>query len=460
MPLQRKHVLVAFLLPFVFRIALEIYSGPYPLGFDTMAYHIPRITGFEQLTLGELYGWAPLHFLIANGLNSPIGDPTMTMKILAASLHGLLGLSIYLWCGKSFGSKNGALFAAMATSFYFPVLRLTWDLQRNVLALALAFLTLWLVDKKSNLSAITGGLTALSHQLVAPLLGIILFFKSGENKRALHSLAVTSAVWLSILLVAWGPEIGSRMSEAALSSPGIPFPTSLKALELFLYLSIPILPFLVFRGGIRKRKETSIFLLSCLILSLLPGFISYRFAMMACIPLVLLASSFAFDRGWKMSLGLGIVIAVFAASYSLMPAHNPGPYYRPPIMWDGSFKYAVPTSMMQSTIPQEEVLHARELVQMARERMNDGGRIIVNRIFLSYVILEGVSKERVIFTGTESSWSSENPFGELDGPIYTIWWVPGEGWHGTESPPKNFHVIETRGRLALYELIPLCFRST
>jgi hypothetical protein len=150
------------------------------------------------------------------------------------------------------------------------------------------------------------------------------------------------------------------------------------------------------------------------------------------------------------------VIGVFAVGYAVMLADNPAPYFRPPAMWDGSFKYAVPTSMMQNTIPQEEVPNARKLVQTARGLTENGGKIIVNRIFLSYAILEGVPKDRIIFTKTESSLNPENFAEELDGSeAYTIWWVPGEGWHGVKSLPEYLEVVETRGKLALYIYRPV-----
>jgi hypothetical protein len=109
------------------------------------------------------------------------------MKVMAVLLHGALGLSLFLWCGTMI-EKRRALAAALITSFYFPVLAVTWSLQRNTLGLVLMFLTPWLVGRNSRLSVITGALTALAHQLVAPLLGLVLLFKVKKNKLSLYSL--------------------------------------------------------------------------------------------------------------------------------------------------------------------------------------------------------------------------------------------------------------------------------
>ena len=453
-PSIKRYAIIAFLFPFLFRTILEIHGGPYPLGFDTMAYYIPRITGFEKLTPGEIYGWAPFHHLIASGLNRILGNPSLTMKTLSSFLHGFLGLSLFLWLSGYFKNREKALFVAMLTSFYFPVLRLTWDLQRNVLGLAFMFTTLWLIQRGSKLSLFAAGSTALSHQLVAPLLALVLLFKAGKNRLALGSLIATSAVWSSIILAASGPNVLGYLAGGALQRPEFPYPTSLNALGLFLYLSAPMLPFLSFtRQGTKRFSDPFIILSACLALAFLPSGISTRYAILACIPLSILVSAWIFEKGRSASLILATIIAISAIGYAIMPTSDPAPYFRPPAMWDEDFKYALPTSMMQNTIPKEEIPNAVGLLARAKEFTENRGKIIANRVFLSYVILEGVPEHKVVFTYTESTLSPEEFVKELNGSeAYTIWWAPGKGWHGVKSLPECFDLIEIKGRLALYEL--------
>ncbi len=418
-----------------------------------MAYYLPQMTGFEHMNWVQLYSWAPLYIVMADGLTLILGNPALAAKILASLLHGAFGLSLYLWGGTMTGHRRTVLIAAMLTSFFFPILRVTWDLHRNVLGLILMFLTLWLLKRDSRLAVVAAALTALAHQMVAPLLGFLILFKVRKSRLALGSLVVTSAIWVSVILAASGLDLLEYFSEITLERPTYPLPTSFRALLLFLYLSVPILPFLMF-ARLRDQRffDLYILLLICLALALLPSGMSTRYAILATIPLTLLISTWTLERRRKKAFAvLATVIVVFAAGYSVMPSSLPFPYFISPEIYNGSFRYAVPTSMLQNTIPLDQVPHARELIQAAIAYTDGGGKLITNRIFLSYAILEGVPIERILFTGTESSFDLEDIDEALQGAkAYTIWWVPGEGWHGIESLPPNFKLVESRGKLALY----------
>ena len=248
-------LVLSFLIPFSFRLALELYSFPFTIGFDTMAYYLPFLTGYTKWSPLQLYATPPLYYMIIYSLNSIIVNPIMTLKIVAIVLQGFLGLSLYLWATTFFKDGLESMLFSITASFYFTVLRISWDLHRNVLGLGLMMITLWLVNKSGKyatlLSSFTAFLTALSHQIEPVILGVILLYKYFRGlKMAIIPALATLVTWMSIIHVSSVlknvsiPEyLVMAITQSGEQVP--PFPQGLEMLGFIVYIFLPLLPFTI-----------------------------------------------------------------------------------------------------------------------------------------------------------------------------------------------------------------------
>src|SRR6266702_1091304 len=139
-----KLALGAFLIPLMIRSIPEILAGPYPVGWDIIAYYIPNSL---DLASGRMNVWGiitspplmyavvvPAYVLTKVGL-------VWIFKILGPLLYGFLGFSIFTFCERRLhwlGRK--AFYALLFISAYFVVMRIGWDAYQAELGLSLLLL--------------------------------------------------------------------------------------------------------------------------------------------------------------------------------------------------------------------------------------------------------------------------------------------------------------------------------
>jgi len=460
--------LLAFLVPLIYRIALELYSNPFTVGYDTLVFYLPHITGFYSPSPVELYGYAPLYYIIAYAAKSILGDPLTAIKVLAIALQGLFGLSLFLW-SSTILTRQKALIFSLTASFFFTTLRIAWDLHRNALGLTLMLLTLFSLEmikgRRSQIiiASSLGILTALCNPLIPPILIMMLLPKLlRREKISILISSTTMAVWLSTL-------IAQFMSKSSLSDTMfahlIPlgssslFPSGLIGLEFFAYIMVPLLPLFLLcalsgrmnKYMYKKTIPALIWLIFCIILGLTTG-IGFRFLLMAPIPAIFLI---VFYSGRKTQVVLIGVVVVLSIGYSTYGTFNPFPYFTSPWMWHSEFLNAVPSSMLQNTVPLEDSQTVINLFGDLRATINEynDSRLLVFRPMLSYAILSDISPSKiilfdVIFNNTELTNYLHEGYN-----IYTIWWKPGYQWYGldmAEFEGANFSINATSGDYAIY----------
>src|SRR5438552_16298012 len=91
---RHKLALAAFLVPLCIRIIPEILSGPYPVGWDIIAYYIPNNIDMAsgRMNLWEIITYAPTLYVIA----LPVylftqANLVSIFKVLGPILYGFLG---------------------------------------------------------------------------------------------------------------------------------------------------------------------------------------------------------------------------------------------------------------------------------------------------------------------------------------------------------------------------------
>jgi len=142
-----KNLLFFFLLGCFIRIIPDLIAYPYPIGYDIINYYIPLA---DNLNAGFPYDSFQFYqyLLYLFKLFIPL-NPQDLVLCLSSITYGLFSISIYLLL-KGLNLKP-ALYMTVFILFQISGLRTTWDLQKDILALSLMFLILYLIleDRKS-----------------------------------------------------------------------------------------------------------------------------------------------------------------------------------------------------------------------------------------------------------------------------------------------------------------------
>src|SRR5207302_4169407 len=174
---RHKLALAAFLVPFLIRIIPEILSGPYPVGWDIIAYYIPNTIDMAsgRMNLWGIITSAPTLYAIAVPayLLTEV-NLVLIFKILGPILYGFLGWSIFRFCQRRLHwSGKKAFYAVLLISAYFVTMRIAWDAYQAELGLALFLLAESIrfpASAKSALGRVSLlSLAVLSNQLVGVL---------------------------------------------------------------------------------------------------------------------------------------------------------------------------------------------------------------------------------------------------------------------------------------------------
>src|SRR5438093_10332389 len=169
-----RFALAAFLIPLFIRAIPEILVGPYPIGWDTIAFYVPNTLDWAAGKAGftEILGTAPLMYMISVPvyLLSRV-NPVWIFKIMGPILYGSMiwALFRFLRIGLKWPDKQ-ALGSVLLTSLYFVTLRISWDLYRNMLGLTFILLSLplledWKTPRKGGVLSLLLVLAVASDQL-------------------------------------------------------------------------------------------------------------------------------------------------------------------------------------------------------------------------------------------------------------------------------------------------------
>jgi hypothetical protein len=137
------------LIPLGIRAIPEIIVGPYPIGWDTIAFYVPNTLDWAAGKAGfaEILGTAPLMYMISVPayVLSRV-NPVWIFKIMGPILYGIMiaALFRFLRIGLKWPDRQ-ALGGALLTSLYFVTLRVSWDMYRNMLGLTFILLSLPLI---------------------------------------------------------------------------------------------------------------------------------------------------------------------------------------------------------------------------------------------------------------------------------------------------------------------------
>jgi hypothetical protein len=394
--------LVSFSIFSLFRFLLEYFAGPFPIGFDSVSsYEMWLRTGSQV----SIHG-GPLFQLLLHATYKIIGNPVTTVKLLMILLQGSLAACLYFWLRRIVNNPNLAFLATVTTNFYFPILRISWDLGRNMLALSLGLAALVLLNKEypttrllCAISFILLAASALADPITIPLFAAATLFEGRISilRRAfllsiLSSLFVIEEAGGSSLII-----LSQSISENL--NPNSNFYLGTGSVLFFIYLIVPVTPFIVYlvkQHRLVLDRRLSIWIMTCLLPS--PVLVlGYRFLLLSFLAIIPIITTGLWHCRAPIRIKATFVFLIFflGISYAVFQPSAPFPYYsiyRP-------YLNLMPTSLMSNTLPMPEAHAALNILVSNQQLWSQGFFLITSIQFYDYALRAGVPPNHVINVG-------------------------------------------------------------
>ncbi len=485
--------LLAFLIPLLIRAVPEILMGPYLTGFDTMAHYVPTLLHWQtgNVDLASFLATAPLFYSFTLLFISGGGSLIIVLKVFSVVLHGFLGLSIFGYAKKGLGwGSSKSLIVALIGTLYFVALRISWDMLRTEMALIFLFVTLMLFNFKSDISgswkrytllALAMSLVVLSEQLLAAILfGVVglTFLYDLVRKRLLEAkrLAIFSlpAIALFFALFFLSPNVpefrlifGFSQNDGWLALFGFSSYEALfiSAAGFLVFCFLPLIPFIVLGFKRIKNLQLQTWVLLCVVLSFVPlvSPSNLRWTMLLVYPFSFFVVE-GLSRLKHVSLRrvaprfyatcgvlLVLVTCLFSGGFMFLPPQTPFVYFSAPV---NQYTYQVPTSMLQNTVPIADCPDVVASMQWLNNHMNRSDCLLSHRAFFGWATYYlSNSSQIVLYEYDNPAEVAPAVSSQVNGAVYLVWWVDGQGWYGQSDVSSVFHEVYTSGNIVVYQYI-------
>ena len=208
---NRYPYLIIFSIAVILRLIPEILAFPYPIGYDVINYYLPILTNFDD-HWPEISHQFPLYVSLLHTISSVLYvDPRIVVTSSIVLIFGLFSLVIFSISRKLLHVNNlQSMFISIFVMFQLSVLRTSWDLHKDMLALTLTFFCLSYISKIPNLSkkmivVITSLsiFSVLADRMIGFLLTLsIIVFSFVKRGRVLALIAIFISIVYSISLIA------------------------------------------------------------------------------------------------------------------------------------------------------------------------------------------------------------------------------------------------------------------
>jgi hypothetical protein len=396
----------------------ELFSGVYPVGFDTIQGYAPSVLSLPDNSPMKLFGWAysPLAIYLLGSIQALTQmDINFLLKIMGPIFYGVLSASFYYLLSRGLGWKNKmSFFVALIFLLQPVILRTGWDQFREELALVFFFILLAqtklnLVNSSKNkpyLILLLSILIVLSHQLIGVLLFTVVIWQiiRSKTKKENLDLKMTAAFVPSALIFGW--QLYSQFINPTWSAHFMPlnlpsgtgnfiftnyfvsdplflsgnyFTVLLYIGSLALFTIVPLIPFAA-KGFFRDKALTPMLgwlLIASFSIVIYPQYALAQYwwwILLLPIPLTIYLGNFlgkikVFDDKKKLrvaTFGL-IILAVISVAYA-SSAISIGNYY--------SSAYS-PNGLVESSIPFSDIKNAEEAFQWVNQKVSANSTLIV-----------------------------------------------------------------------------------
>jgi hypothetical protein len=498
---ESAYFTLAFLVPFLIRMIPELIAWPYPLGFDTLGYYVPAmrwwINPFSGRSLPNdalgIVQSAGLFYVISAAFNRfVITDPLVAVKILGPLLTGFVSLSVFAYARLALRwNLWKALLASLIATLYFVGLRISWEMYHNMLGVAFLFAAILALDalkgpRRCVIVTVLTLLTFMSHEIAGVILLGVFVLETLRLYARRRFEQVTSQIYFSALasglflfqLSGFLDQTGRfAQLNTVIFGPPVSWEVAVYVLGFPVYCFIFLLPLALLGLGLRKRRSMNWWSVTCLLI-LAPVFSFglrsvpewFRWQLMLVYPL-----SFYFAEGFEKAIrfrprryasgltmkatavGLIALIAFTSCCYLVASPENAFPYFS---QYNPYLRY-IQSSMVQSSIPIQDVPSVLRAIDLASSLLNDRTVLVLHEaVFVWAVNRLGTTaglvpvKEEYLSANPESASksleqvaSAQYDSGHL---VYTIWWSGRSNWYTISELPATFRLIESTGAFAIY----------
>ncbi len=156
--------IIVFSISIFLRLIPEILASPYPIGYDVINYYLPIMKNFDHYW-PAISNQFPLYISLLHMISEVLRvDPRIVITSSIILIFGLFSLVIFSIARNLLHLNNlQSIFLSLFVIFQLSVLRTSWDLHKDMLALTLTFFCLSYISKIPNLSKkIIAVITSLS----------------------------------------------------------------------------------------------------------------------------------------------------------------------------------------------------------------------------------------------------------------------------------------------------------
>ena len=150
---QKYSYLIVFSVAVILRLVPEILAFPYPIGYDVINYYFPILKNFDDHWT-SVSNQFPLYIVLLHAITSIFHiDPRIVITASAVLIFGSFSLVIHSIARNIFHLSNyQSIFLSLFVIFQVSVLRTSWDLHKDMLALTITLYCLSYLDSISNVS--------------------------------------------------------------------------------------------------------------------------------------------------------------------------------------------------------------------------------------------------------------------------------------------------------------------
>lgn len=497
----RKGFILSFALGFIVRLIPEVLSYPYPIGFDTVYYAARIKSGVVWYDWASVFSTWLLYAILIPFYRIVQVDPFLLLKLAAPTLYALNVCGVYYFAKKALNwETRKGLIAAFLFAFALAALRLSWDLYRDMLGMAILLFALPLIKNmktKWDYAAffLLSLLVVFSHELVSVIMfavvfGVIMIDFMKDRRRMLKLLAVTSLPFgiflmnlhlltfsnptnvINVYDWTYSSPIGSYfiVNYLRINMPIYHYPTYIDLVSqiflLFCVLFLWWLP-LICVGFFRDKILDcwSILLLIGSFDSLITPFFAvamwerwmfilvYPFTFYAANGIKRISESKFVNPdlkwlGWmkvskKTMLGI-VLLTISLGSLFMAVRYGDGGVFCIP-----SVNSYFPSNMLQNSIPLQDVKSLVGVLKWMNERANTSSCVLVQTAFLWWADLYLNKYTIVYFTSYVKkalNVALENGYDH----VYFVWWNENIGWYNI-TVPKYFVPTFSYGRISAFK---------
>jgi len=500
-----KGLLFSFVLGFLVRLIPEALSFPYPIGFDTIDYAARMKNGIVWYQPRDFFSTWLLYAILTPLYGVVSGDPFLLLKFVAPLLYALNVCGVYFFARRALDwDVKGSLMAAFFFSFQLAALRVSWDLYRNMLGMAILLFALPWIKKLDSRRSFTwfvllSLLVVFGHEIAAVIifaavLSVIVktFLKNDKGKmlRVLAAIAPAATLFLIRVTGAYRlifPEVHIEtniisavqpyerpgglfflVNYLSVASPVHNYATYLDLASsvflLFVVLYLLCL-LLVLVGFFRDRllDGWTLFLLIGSFSSLIVPFFALdfwdRWMLMLVYPFTFYAvNGIAKILGWQTGgfktyfkrlkvskravKGILLATVLLGSFFMVMPVG---------LIYSSRICSYFPSTMLQTTVPLQDVEGIVDAMNWLNGHMPDGSCVLVQHPFLSWARLYLDDRNMIVYFVRDVSEALIVALEHGFRPIFLVWWSQDIGWHSLSNPENGTKAFSS-GRISVFSI--------